>query len=702
MLVLLLGVSPIVGNMVAAEFSLPDQWVPYLILGYVLLVALGVASEIRSDPANHRGLSDVNQVRAALLEQYREELRLLGLPGRKLLAIPWQYTSPVRVGKAGRLSRTSRAGRSKPQGQVVRSLAVEGTRGLILTGPSGSGKSVALMLSAIELAGEPGSTRLPLIVGLRSWRGSQTSTFDLAVEALVSRFTGRLTVPQAQEIVRTTSTSGDLILLLDELDELESERKVELLDNLRAHAVPFILSSEKTALEPTFAAFAEGFARLEILRVPLAAAIRYLRDSPSGEARRRLELLAQTWGHASGGDEVDSPFAEALSIGIIRDIIDNTDSASFDALVGEIATGSPDRVRGFLLRRYLADRTGLRGLDEADLRAVFLPSWGNAHSWWQMGDRVPAGLRVIIALVIGSVGGALALFSLPVAGASLGAAFLLVRALRSGRVPVVFSVWPTVWRSARLIPAAMLGALIGLGGLFALFPDLRLGGVQGEDAAAAPLWIQLSLGPALVIAHVLNSGLVLVGHRGRKDIAMRSSLFFGARSLIGGLILAVAAAICLGSWVAGWATASLLAAFGAAMAGSETIASGLRAVTPYVSFTTDRRNAWVQAVGFGGIIVAGCLAAFVPVSGLEGAVQAIALGAGAAIGNSVLSGSYGRWRLFTWPYLALRRGRPFLVWRTIERFHELGIIKYSGSEIQLRHNSLWSVLSPSKPIGGRP
>lgn len=693
MLVLLVGVSPVVGNMVAAEFDIPDQWFPAVAIGYILLIALGVFNELHQAPSHPRVLSEADQVRAALLDQWREEFRVLGLRQRALLGIPWRYTGPRRRRRLGHRARARASGRSSPEHQLVQAIAVDGARNLVLTGPRGSGKTVALMLAAMGLASRPGTTLLPLMIGLRSWRGSQTSTLELAAQALMSTFSGRLSLQQAEEIVRATSTSGDLILLLDELDELEEERKVELLDTLRAHSVPFVLSSESPLLQPAFAEFADGFASLEIARVPLGEAMRYLRDSPSGVARRRLSILQTAWSNA-GGDVADSPFAEPLSIGIIRDIIERTDSAAFDLLAREMGTGSANRVRAYLLGWYVSARVGASGPDEADLRAVLYPTRGAAFLWWELGDRVPLPLRVLIAVLLGAAGGAMCLFSLPLAGASLGAAFLLVRAVRSGRLPVVFSLRATIRRSLRLALPAFIGALLGLSALSSLVPDLPAGGLQSVGQGEVPVWLQLALGPGLVIAHALNSGLALVGHRGRKDARAMGSIFLGTRAFIGGVILSAFAAICLGPWL-GLATATLLACFGAAMASSERAVLGLRAVTPRVSFETDRRNGWVQAAGFGVIVAAGSLAAFAPVSGWLGVLQGIALGIGAGAGNSVLTGAYGRWRLFTWPYLAVHRGHPFRVWKTVGRFHDLGIIKYSGSSILLRHSSLWSVL-PSR------
>lgn len=692
-LLLLLGILPVVTNLISDQFTIPDECVPALFIAGVILLGIVVVIELRPARSGEQS-TELVTVRAALLDQWREEYRLLGLRERGKMAIPWRYEGPVRRRMLGTTTRTKAQGRTAPDMRLVHAITVEGARRIVLTGPRGSGKSVALMLTAMQLASSTDPLVLPLMIGLKSW-GRQTSTIDLAAQALVSNFSGRMTHDQAKEIVRQASTSGGLILMLDELDELDEERKIELLDSLRAHSVPFVLCSETPLLQPAVADLVEGFARLELRRVPWAAASRYLGDSPSGVAWDRLRRLERAW-ERSGAVSPASPFAEPLSISIIRDIIERTSSAPAEDLEREMTTGFADRVRSFLLRWYVEDRTGDDGPRAADLRAVFLMSHGQPQTWWQMGDRVPILLRALLALVLGAAGGALVLFSLPIAGASLGAAFLLVRALRSGRAPVVFSLRATTAMTLRMLPAAVLGGAVGLGLILWLNPTIANGGFPSELAAGNPIWAQLLFGPALVVAHFLNSGLVLVGHRGRKNGGALGPVFYGTRSLVGAIILTFFGTIGLGI-VPGPVTGILLAAFGAAMARSERTTVGIRAVTPHVSYRTDRRNGWLEALGFGVILTAGCLVAFVPVSGSDGAVQAVLLGVGAAVGNSVATAPYGRWRLYTWPYIAARRGAPIGVWRTVERFHALGIIKYSGSAILLRHSSLWSVLPAGSP-----
>ncbi|MFI7233848.1 hypothetical protein [Streptomyces cyaneofuscatus] len=172
-------------------------------------------------------------LRAAERERVEKDLRLRNI-GVSTIAVPWEQESgPTTASEAtppadeGDITGLFRIWESGP---VPR---------LVLSGPAGSGKSVALTLLAQKLldSSDPGRP-VPVLLPLNGWDG-RTPAFEWVARQLAERhpeIVGAGSRVTAAELVRALDRDGLIVPFFDTFDELAPSRRTAFVEALN-HAV---------------------------------------------------------------------------------------------------------------------------------------------------------------------------------------------------------------------------------------------------------------------------------------------------------------------------------------------------------------------------------------------------------------------------------------------------------------------------------
>ncbi|MFE9016416.1 hypothetical protein [Streptomyces cyaneofuscatus] len=254
------GVAPLLAALTLAALALRPSWGNPLgraagVIAVVLAVATAVTL-IRRRPSPERippgsaaeTTAWLSALRTAERERVEKDLRLRNI-GVSTIAVPWEQESgPTSASETapppdeGDVTGLFRIWESGP---VTR---------LLLSGPVGSGKSVALTLLAQKLldSSDPGRP-IPVLLPLNGWDG-RTPVYEWVARQLAERhpeIVGAESRVTVGELLRALDRDGLIVPFFDTFDELAPARRTAFVDALN-HAVDasgsYVLASWGTEL----------------------------------------------------------------------------------------------------------------------------------------------------------------------------------------------------------------------------------------------------------------------------------------------------------------------------------------------------------------------------------------------------------------------------------------------------------------------
>jgi hypothetical protein len=577
---------------------------------------------------------------------------------------------------------------------------------IVLLGEPGAGKTSAgimLVLDALEhrlqLPSEKkAQTPIPILLTLSSWEPVSQSLERWVIAKL------RETYPflQSRNTVRTLIRNGAISLILDGLDEVPAEARVDILQALSEQGLGriVILTRKEEMTSAARTRYLAGSLAIELEPVSNADAAAYLSRALNRPPPKNWDaLLRNLRSHPNGA--IAKALSKPLTVGLVRDSFEPADDVSKvlsakaknakeveDQLLDNftvIAYSSQFDSEGVGDRQSIADRS-LRYI-AANMRRRGTRDLG----WWQLPLMSPIIWRVIM----------ISLCAIPFSGLDWE--------------------WTPgfVWSfSPRL---ALLGGLSF--GLFATsVSQLRLSGIQSRRVSVAlgvmglPLFGYYFWDPNSNRMLVLIAGLSIVFGSGRparlSRVRRRGTTHpWGISALLWGI------SVLLFVFAATWIVESVLSLalgfyFGlalllvAVMIPRITQRTDGRVLGPVDSWRADALHGLFTGFTLGGLVGLAVLLNWNPFapadssgpSGLVGGSVAFAYYALAGIVFSLLSHSSGQiWIAALW--LRIRTATPLRIIRFLEDAHRRGILRTVGTLYQFRHASLQDRLAESPQTG---
>ena len=554
------------------------------------------------------------------------------------------------------------------------------SRRLVVLGGAGAGKTILAMRFVLGLldVSAPGDP-VPVIFSVGSWHPGTTPLRDWLIEQLIRDHPG-LAAPMKWEgttLAAVLVETGRILPVLDGFDEIAGGLRHAALAALNATTLPLFVTSRvdeyRAAVESTDVLTAAGAVVLTDLTADDLAAylprttrregtagtvwepvLTRVRDEPDGDLAAVLTTplmvsLARTiYSDTPGHDPV-----ELLTRFDTREAIERHLLASF---VPTVYRHPPDhghdidRVEHWLgwLAHHL-DRLGTVDL-----------------AWWQLGNRMPGWLRMIVSgLVLGIAAGlpaALVIGLIHTVGVGTSGAGLgngLSAALAAG---------PLEGLAVAMTVGLAHGASLAFRGT--VFEPSRvrfqLRAARRSRSTvlrrfAVGLTIGVGLGAGLGIARELGATFWIVGRIGDTTAAV---VLFG---LVWGLVWGV-------------------------MATFETPVDISSAASPMDLLNTNRRTVAVQSLAFGLVtslvyaVMVGVLHG--PRLGLVyGLSYGLALGLAISLGAASLT-AWGTWMVFARVWLPLNGRLPWALPEFLEDAYRRGVLRRSGAVYQFRHARL--------------
>lgn len=336
---------------------------------------------------------------------------------------------------------------------------------LVILGKAGSGKTILAMRFVLNLLARRGKDDpVPVIFGLELWDPANVSLQEWMISRLIDDYPG-LRMPALQEptIAAELVKTGRILPVLDGFDEIARGLHLTALTALNATRSPLLLTGrlEEYAEAVDAATILTGAAAIvledltiEDLSEYLPRTTRKTRSEGGGTATKWDPIIAQLRHPSSPEDRiVDEVLSVPLMVGLARVIY--SDSRYKDP--SELLRSGMFATRG-ALEEHLLDafvpavyQLPLAGQGSRSQRqwsaanaqhwleslALCLERFGTRDlAWWQLRDTISLPFRMLVAGLVGLIGGGLLLWPIWRSGVGLGLGFgfgIGLAVMREGR-----------------------------------------------------------------------------------------------------------------------------------------------------------------------------------------------------------------------------------------------------------------------------
>ena len=546
---------------------------------------------------------------------------------------------------------------------------------LVVLGRAGSGKTIltirfVLGLLAVSNPAGPADP-VPVIFSVGSWNPGTTALRDWLIEQLLRDHPGLgAPGPDGSSLAAALVENGRILPVLDGFDEIGEGQRRPALAALNATTLSLLVTSRvdeyRAAVESTDVLTSAGAVVLTDLTPDDLAG--YLPRTTRREVW--APVLAEV--RANPGGDLAAVLTTPLMVGLARTIYSDTPDHDPAELLDY---PTRDAIERHLLGSFVPTVYRHQPVDRVEHWLGFL-----AHhldrlgthdlAWWQLGNRMPGWLRMVVS---GSVLGI---------AAGLPAALLigLVHMMGIGTpdsglatgLSAALAAGPAEGLAASLTIGLVHGAVLALGGT--LFEPSRVRmRLRGSRRFGSTFWRRLSVGLAVGVS--LAGGLGIASELGATFwIVGRMGDTTGAVMLFGlsfGLL-----------WGLAWA---VLASFEAPVDISS-------AASPVDLLNTNRRTVLVQSLIFGLVTGVGYTAVVAvrhgPWLGLAyGLSYGVVLGLVVGLAVASLT-AWGTWMMFARVWLPVNGRVPWGLPEFLEDAYRRGVLRRAGAVYQFRHARL--------------
>jgi transcriptional regulator with XRE-family HTH domain len=557
---------------------------------------------------------------------------------------------------------------------------------LVVLGRAGSGKTILTMRFVLGLLDVNGPTDpVPVIFSLGSWHPGTTALRDWLIEQLLRDHPGLAAPgPGRSTLAAALVETGRILPVLDGFDEIAGGLHQAALAELNATTLPLLVTSRvdeyRAAVESTDVLTSAGAVVLTDLTASDLAGYLPRTTRRRGATGTVWEpVLAEVREHPDG--DLAAVLTTPLMVSLARTIYSDTPDHDPAELLDAGRFGTREAIEQHLLGRFVPTvyrhQPGGRAFDEDRVEhwlgflAHHLDRLGTHDlAWWQLGNRMPGWLRMIVSgLVLGIAAGLPAalviglIHTVGVGTSDAGIGNGLSAALAAG---------PLEGLAVAMTVGLAHGASLAFRGT--VFEPSRvrfqLRAARRSRSTvlrrfAVGLTIGVGLGAGLGIARELGATFWIVGRIGDTTAAV---VLFG---LVFGLV-----------WGLVWGV----------MATFETPVDISSAASPMDLLNTNRRTVAVQSLAFGLVtslvyaVMVGVLHG--PRLGLVyGLSYGLALGLAISLGAASLT-AWGTWMVFARVWLPLNGRLPWALPEFLEDAYRRGVLRRSGAVYQFRHARL--------------
>jgi hypothetical protein len=615
---------------------------------------------------------------------------------------------------------------------------------IVVLGKAGSGKTILTLryvLSALDTRQD--SEPVPVVLGLASWDALRMPLRDWLIQRLEAEYPALSeSVEHGLNLAAALVDAGRILPVLDGFDEIAEELRPAALTALNATSYPFILTSRpdeyRAAVElADVLSAAAGVSIVDLTIDELAAYLprttRKLGKDHRGAVTKWDPVLAHLRHDPNtlGTRLVKAALSTPLMVGLARAIYSDTKDRDPAELLDVDRFASLEVLEGYLLDAFIPavyqhqrddqySRRRRDGFTAEDAQrylghlAVRLDGLGTRDlAWWQLRDTVSLPGRLLVAGLIGVVGGRVLLAVVWRFGAGLGLGFGVGIAVnRKGRQPI--RVRLRLRGRAGQVTGTIIGGVVG-GFVGALVGELLLrltGAEQGlvlgplagtaNGSAAGLMSLAAGLAAGLIASTIAWAGIRSEASRGTRGglklpTWIERSLAASAICLVGGIIGSIALGL------AGGLTLGLACGISTGLImGLETPIDIRTVATPSGLLQADRRNATVCGALLGLAVSLAVVIASWPVIGPLRAFE-LGLGGGLTQGFGICLAFYawGHWLAFTRGWLSLTHRLPLALPNFLADAHRNGVLRQAGAVYQFRHARLqdrlaeqWRHISP--------
>jgi transcriptional regulator with XRE-family HTH domain len=557
---------------------------------------------------------------------------------------------------------------------------------LVVLGRAGSGKTILTMrfvlgLLDVNVPGDP----VPVIFSVGSWHPGTTALRDWLIKQLLRDHPG-LGAPGpggatlAAELVET----GRILPVLDGFDEIAAGLHQPALAALNATTLPLLVTSRvdeyRAAVESTDVLTSAGAVVLTDLAATDLAGYLPRTTRRRGAAGTVWEpVLAEVRAHPQG--DLAAVLTTPLMVSLARTIYSDTPEHDPAELLDAGRFGTREAIERHLLGSFVPTvyrrQPGGRAHDADRVEhwlgflAHHLDRLGTHDlAWWQLGNRMPGWLRMVVSgLVLGVAAG------LP-AALVIG----LIHAVGVGTSEAGFTTGLSAALAAGPMEGLAMSMTVGLAhGASLAFRGtvftpsrvrIRLRAARRSRSTvlrrlAVGLAVGVGLGAGLDVARELGATFWIVGRIG--DTTAAVVLFGLAFGLVWGLFWGV-------------------------MATFEAPVDISSAANPMDLLNTNRRTVVIQSLMFG-LVTWLCYAIMVgvlhgPRFGLVyGLSYGLVLGFAISLGAASLT-AWGTWMVFARVWLPVNGRLPWSLPEFLEDAYERGVLRRAGAVYQFRHAHL--------------
>jgi transcriptional regulator with XRE-family HTH domain len=559
---------------------------------------------------------------------------------------------------------------------------------LVVLGRAGSGKTILTIRFVLGLLDVNGpADPVPVIFSVGSWNPGTTALRDWLIEQLLRDHPGLAAPgPDGSTLAAALVETGRVLPVLDGFDEIAEGQRRPALAALNATALSLLVTSRvdeyRAAVEATDVLTSAGAVVLTDLTPEDLAGYLPRTTRRGGHAGTVWEpVLTEVREHPDG--DLAAVLTTPLMVGLARTIYSDTPDHDPAELLDVDRYGTRDAIERHLLGSFVPTVYRHQPVERVEHWLGFL-----AHhldrlgthdlAWWQLGNRMPGWLRMVVS---GSVLGA-------AAGLTAATLIGLVHLLGIGTpdaglatgVSVALAAGPAEGLAASLSIGLVHGAVLALGGTLFEPSRVRMGVRRRGRRFGSTFWRRLSVGLAVGVG--LAGGLGIAGELGstfwivgRVGDTTGSVMLFG---LAFGLL-----------WGLAWA---VLASFEAPVDISS-------AASPVDLLNTNRRTVLAQSVIFGLVTCVGYTVLVVVEHGpWPGLAYGLSYGVvlGLMVGLAVASlTAWGTWMVFARVWLPVNGRVPWSLPEFLEDAYRRGVLRRAGAVYQFRHARLQDHLTRS-------
>ncbi|WP_202818866.1 helix-turn-helix domain-containing protein [Actinosynnema sp. ALI-1.44] len=542
-----------------------------------------------------------------------------------------------------------------------------GSGRLVVLGRAGSGKSVLAIRFVLGLLDVNGpADPVPVIFSVGSWHPGTTPLRDWLTEQLLRDHPGLAARgPGGSSLAAALVETGRILPVLDGFDEIASGLHRAALAALNTTSLPLLVTSR---VDEYRAAVAETDVLTSAGAVVLTdLAVADLADYLPRTTRKRGPLgavwepvLAEVCEHPDG--DLAAVLTTPLMVSLARTIYSDTPDHDPAELLDTGRFGTREAIERHLLGSFVPTVYDHQVHDVERVRhwlgflAHHLDRLGTHDlAWWQLGNRMPGWLRMVVSgVVLGAVAG-------------LPAAFVIGLIQGAG-----LAALPGELLAVGMTVGLAHGAVLAFGGTVFEPSRVRIQlrgrrrfGVVFLRRLAVGLAVGVGLGLGLGVATKVGASFWIVGQFGTTT---RTVVLFG---LVFGLI-----------WGLAW---GVVASF-------EVPVDISSAVSPLALLNANRRTVVIQSLIFG---VVTCLGYTVMLSALHGVssgltyglTYGLVLGLGVGLGAASLT-AWGTWMVFARVWLPVNGRLPWSLPALLEDAYRRGVLRRVGAVYQFRHARL--------------